>query len=71
MRKEILIILGVFSLAWKVTATQSVIDRAAIAHSAAQEVVNLAKYVTTATKQTETALNTLTDLRHRKNVSVS
>jgi hypothetical protein len=59
MRKEILIILSVFSLAFKVTATQSVIDHTAIAQSAAQEVVNLAKYVTTASKQTETALNTL------------
>src|SRR6516164_1085056 len=59
MRREILIIAGVLSLACKVTATESVIDHTAIAQSAAQEVVNLAKYVTTATKQTETALNTL------------
>ena len=59
MRKEVLIILGVFSLAFKVHATQSVIDHTAIAQSAAQEVVNLAKYVTTATKQSETAVNTL------------
>jgi hypothetical protein len=59
MRSEILIILGVFSLAFKLMATESVIDHTSIAQSAAQEVVNLAKYVTTATKQTETALNTL------------
>ena len=59
MIKEILIVLGVFGLAFRLNATESVIDHTAIAQSAAQEVVNLAKYVTTATKQTETALNTL------------
>jgi hypothetical protein len=59
MRKEILIIAGVFSLAFRAMATMSVIDHAHIAQDAANEVVNLAKYVTTATKQTETALNTL------------
>ena len=40
-------------------ATLPVIDHSHIAQDAANEVVNLAKYVTTATKQTETALNTL------------
>ena len=59
MTKEILIIAGVFSLAFRAMATMSVIDHAHIAQDAANEVVNLAKYVTTATKQTETALNTL------------
>jgi hypothetical protein len=59
MRREILIIWGVFSLAFKAHATMSVIDHAHIAQDAANEVVNLAKYVTTATKQSETALNTL------------
>ena len=59
MRKEILIIFGVLSLVFKAAATLPVIDSSHIAQDAANEVVNLAKYVTTATKQTETALNTL------------
>src|SRR5215471_6966940 len=59
MRKEFLIIAGVFSLAFRATATLPVVDHSHIAQDAANEVVNLAKYVTTATKQTETALNTL------------
>src|SRR5262245_22601204 len=59
MKTRIIIILGLLSLVPKAMATESVIDHTAIAQSAAQEVVNLAKYVTTATKQTETALNTL------------
>src|SRR6516164_4175543 len=59
MRRSILIILGVFSLAFKAHAVLPVIDHSHIAQDAANEVVNLAKYVTTATKQTETALNTL------------
>jgi hypothetical protein len=59
MRREILILVGVFSLAFKASATMPVIDHAHIAQDAGNEVVNLAKYVTTATKQTETALNTL------------
>jgi hypothetical protein len=59
MKREILIICGVLSVAFKVEADQSVIDKTHIAQDAGNEVVNLAKYVTTATKQTETALNTL------------
>jgi len=59
MRRSILIILGVFSLAFKAHAVLPVIDHSHIAQDAANEVVNLAKYVTTATKQTETALSTL------------
>ena len=59
MRKQILSILVLVGSVLNAPATESVIDHTAIAQSAAQEVVNLAKYVTTATKQTETALNTL------------
>ena len=46
-------------LGTRVYATMPVVDYAHISQDAANEVVNLAKYVTTATKQTETALNTL------------
>src|SRR4029077_13643997 len=53
------IIFGLFSLVFKAAATLPVIDSSHIAQDAANEVVNLAKYVTTATKQTETSLNTL------------
>ena len=59
MRKEVIILVGIFSMAFRAQAIMSVIDHAHIAQDAANEVVNLAKYVTTATKQTETALNTL------------
>jgi hypothetical protein len=59
MRKEILIIFGVFSLAFRAAATMSVIDHAHIAQDAANEVVNLVRCVQTGTKDTETALNTL------------
>jgi hypothetical protein len=59
MRKELLLFFVPMALAFKAEATMSVIDHAQIAQDAANEVVNLAKYVTTATKQTETALNTL------------
>ena len=59
MRKEIIIVFGVLGLAFRAMATMSVIDHAHIAQDAANEAVNLVRYVQTATKETETALNTL------------
>jgi hypothetical protein len=59
MRKQIIIVFGVLGLAFRAMATMSVIDHAHIAQDAANEVVNLVRYVQTATKETETALNTL------------
>jgi len=59
MRKQIALSFVLLALVFKAEATQSVIDHTALARSAAQEVVNLAKYATTATKETDTALNTL------------
>lgn len=59
MRKEVIILLWIFTVAFKAEATISVVDHPSIAQDAANEVVNLAKYATTATKQTDTALNTL------------
>jgi hypothetical protein len=59
MRKEILILVGVFSLAFKVEADQGVIDKTHIAQDAGNEIVNLVKWTGTQVKTTETALNTL------------
>jgi hypothetical protein len=52
-------ILWALVLGTRVYATMPVVDYAHISQDAANEVVNLAKYVATASKQTETALNTL------------
>jgi hypothetical protein len=59
MRRKFLVFFVPMALALKAQATMSVVDHTAIAQDTAHEVLNLARYVTTATKQTETALNTL------------
>jgi hypothetical protein len=59
MRKHVLIVGTLLALAFRAEATLPVVDYSHIAQDAANEVVNLAKYAVTATKETETALNTL------------
>jgi hypothetical protein len=58
-RKRVLLCILLAFTAWNAEATYPVIDYTHIAQDAANEVQNLAKYAVTASKETETALNTL------------
>jgi hypothetical protein len=59
MKKRILLVILLAFAARAVNATLPVVDYSHIAQDAANEVQNLAKYAVTASKETETALNTL------------
>ncbi len=59
MRRQIGAAAMLLGLAFQAHSTMPVVDYSHIAQDAANQVVNLAKYTQTATKETETALNTL------------